>query len=424
MPSIDTDFSRRHFIEWFTKSFLGVGVGSLASRASAAPPVGSHAKQVIAIYLRGGISHVDTFDPKPGRPEMAGVQAIDTSADGVQVGAWFPKLARQMHHIALVRSMTSTQGVHERGAYLAQTSYFQTPTISHPSLGTWTLKKLGTDNPLLPGFVLVNGSPQHPGSGYMASHLSPLPIIDPAAGLQNSTLLRGETPADFARRDALSRTLSSRFSSGTKNRTAAAYAKIHEEAVGLMRSKDLAAFDISREPASVAAAYGPHTFGKGCLLARRLIEHGVRFVEVTDEHNWDTHNDHVVQMEQMTPPTDQTLAALLADLHERGLLATTLVIMTTEFGRTPEINSVTAGRGHHPGAFTWWLAGGGIKGGIVYGASDASGTRVADKPVTMPDFNATVATALGIDIAATEHSPSGRPFTIAHDGKPVLDLFA
>ena len=191
-----------------------------------------------------------------------------------------------------------------------------------------------------------------------------------------------------------------------------------------MRSKDLAAFEISREPEGVAAAYGAGTFGQGCLLARRLIEHGVRFVEVHDEHNWDTHNDHIVQMSQMTPPTDQAIAALLADLHDRGLLASTLVLLTTEFGRTPEINPVTAGRGHHPAAFTWWLAGGGIKGGVAYGSSDGAGNRVADRPVTMPDFNATVATALGIDIAAKEHSASGRPFTIAGDGKPVVDLFA
>jgi len=421
MPAIDTDISRRRFMEWFARSSLGVGLGG---QLSAAPSAGGRARQVIAIYLRGGMSHVDTFDPKPGRPEMAGVEAIATSADGVQVGGWFPKMARQMHHVALVRSMTSTQGVHERGAYLAHTSYFQTPTIVHPSLGTWTLKKLGNDNPLLPGFVLVNGGPQHPGSGYMESRLGPLPIIDPSAGLQDSTLLSGVTPADFARRDALVRTLAARFSSRTKSRTATAYARIHEEAVDLMRSKDLMAFDISREPEHVAGAYGQHTFGKGCLLARRLIEHGVRFVEVADEHNWDTHNDHVAQMKQMTPSTDHALAALLADLNDRGLLASTLVVLTTEFGRTPEINSVTAGRGHHPAAFTWWLAGGGIKGGIVHGASDATGTLVADKPVTMPDFNATVALALGIEVDAHEFSPSGRPFTIANDGKPVMELFS
>jgi hypothetical protein len=424
MPHTDTDFSRRRFMERFAHGFYGVGIASMAGNTAVAGTYAGRAKQVIAINLRGGLSHVDTFDPKPGKDVMAGVQAIPTSADGVQVSEWFPRLARQMHHVALVRSMTSTQGVHERGAYLAQTSYFQTPTIGHPSLGTWTIQKLGTGNARLPGFVLVNGSPQHPGSGFMGSHLAPLPIIDPAAGLQDSAPFAGETDADFARRDALAHTLSGRFSARVGNHTASAYGKLHDEAVNLMRSKDLSAFDISREPEHLAAAYGLHTFGKGCLLARRLIEHGVRFVEVSDEHNWDTHNDHVVQMNQYTPPTDQTLAALLVDLHDRGLLGSTLVIMTTEFGRSPEINPVTAGRGHHPGAFTWWLAGGGIKGGIAYGASDATGTRVADKPVTMPDFNATVATALGIDIAANEIAPSGRPFTIANDGKPVLELFS
>ena len=424
MRDTDTDLSRRRFMERFAHVFYGVGIASVAGNTAAAGAAPGRAKQVIAINLRGGLSHVDTFDPKPGRDVMAGVRAIATSADGVQVSEWFPKLAQQMHHVALVRSMTSTQGVHERGAYLAQTSYFQTPTIGHPSLGTWAIRKLGTGNARLPGFVLVNGSPQHPGSGFMESHLAPLPIIDPAAGLQDSAPFPGETDADFARRDALARVLSGRFAARAGNATATAYAKLHDEAVNLMRSKDLSAFDISREPEQLAAAYGSHTFGKGCLLARRLIEHGVRFVEVSDEHNWDTHNDHVVQMNQMTPPTDQTLAALLADLHDRGLLEATLVIMTTEFGRTPEMNPVTAGRGHHPGAFTWWLAGGGIKGGIAYGASDASGTRVADKPVTMPDFNATVATALGIDLAAKEIAPSGRPFTITNDGKPVLDLFS
>jgi uncharacterized protein (DUF1501 family) len=404
MHGNDTDLARRRFMERFVRGFYGVGVASLARGAAAAGPaavsVGGPAKQVIAIALRGGLSHVDTFDPKPGSDVMA------------------------MRHVALVRSMTSTQGVHERGAYLAWTSYFQTPTIGHPSLGTWAIRKLGTANARLPGFVLVNGGPQHPGSGFMESHLAPLPIIDPAAGLQDSAPFPGVTAADFGRRDALARLLSGRFADRTGNRTAAAYAKLHDDAVELMRSEDLVAFDISREPEHVAAAYGPDTIGKGCLLARRLIEHGVRFVEVTDGHNWDTHNDHIAQMRQMTPPTDRAVAALLADLHDRGLLESTLVILTTEFGRTPEISPITAGRGHHPAAFTWWLAGGGIKAGIAFGASDAAGMRVADRPVTMPDFNATVATALGIDLAAREQSPSGRPFTIAGDGKPVLELFA
>lgn len=340
MNQLPSEISRRRFVESFAKTFLGVNLLNWAPRAAMAAPV--KAKNVIYLYLRGGLSHVDTFDPKPGRPEMAGVEAIDTSVPGVQVGAWLPKLARQMHHVSLVRSMTSTQGVHERGNYLAHTSYFQTPTIGHPALGSWAVKRLGSGNPLLPGNILINGSPQHPGSGYMPSHLAPLPIVDPAAGLQNSKLLVGVTQTDFARRTQLAQNLSDGFMRRTPHRSATAYHKIHQEAVGLMQSKDLQAFDIEQEDAHAHDLYGTHTFGQACLLARRLIEHGVRFIEVEEGQNWDTHNDHLVSMEKMTPTADQTMAALLEDLHERGLLESTLVVMATEFGRSPQLSATTA----------------------------------------------------------------------------------
>ncbi len=422
MSRLNSEISRRRFVEAFAQTVLGVNLLNLVPSAEAAVTPKAKAKNVIYLYLRGGLSHVDTFDPKAGQPEMAGVETIETSAAGVQVGAWLPKLARQMHHIALVRSMTSTQGVHERGNYLAHTSYFQTPTIGHPSLGTFTLKRLGTENPLLPGNILINGSSQHPGAGYMPSHLAPLPIVDPAAGLQNSKLLAGVTEKDFARRTQLAQALSDGFVKRTPHRVAAAYHKIHDEAVGLMQSRDLKAFDVEQEDTRTREKYGSHTFGKACLLARRLVEHGVRFIEVDEGQNWDTHNDHVVSMRKMMPSADQTMAALLDDLHERGLLESTLVVMATEFGRSPQISETTAGRGHHPAAFTWWLAGGGVRGGYVYGKTEPSGERVADLPVTMPDFNATIAAALGIDLKATEISPSGRPFTIANDGKPIAEL--
>ena len=418
-----SEISRRRFVEAFAQTFLGVNLMSLSSAAATAATRGQ-ARQVISLYMRGGISHIDTFDPKPGRPEMAGVETIDTSADGVQIGAWFPKLARQMHHISLVRSLSSTQGVHERGYYLAHTNYFQTPTIGHPAMGSWVFKRLGSENPLLPGNILINGSPQHPGSGYMPSHLAPLPIVDPAAGLQNSRMMEGSTAAEFQRRTQLAQGIGHGFAQRTPHRSAAAYRKIHEEAVGLMQSKDLQAFDISQEDRRAHELYGRHTFGQACLLARRLVEHGVRFIEVEEGQNWDTHNDHLVGMQKMTPTADQTMAALLEDLHQRGLLQSTLVMMTTEFGRSPKLDSSTQGRGHHPSAFTWWLAGGGIKGGYAFGSSDDTGEHVIDKPLSMADFNATVAYALGIDLAATEYSPSGRPFTIANDGRPVLELFA
>jgi hypothetical protein len=418
-----SDISRRQFVERFTSAFLGVRIASSADWLFAANGPGGKAKSVICLYMRGGISHIDTFDPKPGRPEMAGVQAIKTSADGVQISEWFPRLARQMHHVALVRSMTSTLGIHEMGAYTAHTSYFMTPTIRHPGLSTWAVKLLGSANRVLPGNVLINGSPQHPGSGYMESHLAPLPIVNPEAGLQDAAFPQGVSTADFDRRTALVRAVGSHFVKQTPHRDVAAYMKMQEEAAALMKSDHLKVFDISLESETTREAYGKHTFGRGCLLARRLVESGVRFIEVEDDNNWDTHNDQVASMQNMTPSADQTMAALLEDLHQRGLLDNTLVMMITEFGRTPKINEATGGRGHHPGVFTWWLAGAGIKGGCVYGQSDERGERVAEKPVTMPDFNATVALAMGLDTGHVEHSPSGRPFTPVDKGKPVMELF-
>jgi len=423
MFSSHNETSRRRFIQSFVKMSLGVTISGVPPLA-AADVSQRKAKNVIYLYLRGGLSHIDTFDPKPERPEMAGVKAITTSADGVQVSEWFPRLAQQMHHVSLVRSMTSTQGIHAGGNYLAHTSFLPTPTISHPALGTWALKRLGTENPRLPGNILINGNSGHPGSGYMESHLAPLPIVDPGAGLQNSALIEQVTEKDFARRTGLAKTLGNGFLKRTPNRTAAAYREIQEEAVTLMRSQDLKAFDISKEDTKTQAAYGTHPFGQGCLLARRLVEHGVRFIEVEDNQNWDTHNDQVASMRKMTPSADQTMAALLADLHQRGLLDSTLVVMATEFGRSPRLSEFTAGRGHHPAVFTWWVAGGGMKGGFVYGQSDEAGERVAEHAVTMPDFNATIAHSLGIDLNAVEHSPSGRPFTAADKGQPVTELFA
>jgi hypothetical protein len=419
------DISRRAFVERFAKAVFGVSLlpASGALRA-AESKLGGKAKSVIFLYLRGGLSHIDTFDPKLGKPEMGGVQAIATSADGVQISQWFPRMAKQMHHVSLLRSMTSTQGIHDRGTYLAHTSYFMTPTITHPSLGSWAVKLLGSANAVLPGNILINGSPQHPRSGYMPTHLAPLPIVDPGAGLQNAALPAKIGESDFERRAALAQAMGARFVQQTPHRDAAAYLKVQQDAVALMKSEDLKVFDISRESAEIRAAYGTHTFGKGCLLARRLVESGVRFIEVEDSHNWDTHNDQIKSMENFTPTTDQTMAALLEDLHQRGLLASTLVVMATEFGRTPKISNETAGRGHHPGVFTWWLAGAGMKGGYVHGSSDEIGERVAEKPVTMQDCNATIAQAMGIDLQHIDHSPSGRPFTVADKGQPVMEVFA
>ena len=422
------DFSRRQFMGWFARAALGVQLlgelrGSAFAAAAAVPKKGGKAKNVIHLYLRGGLSHVDSFDPKPGKPEMAGVKAIASSADGIQVSEWFPRLARQMHHVSLVRSMTSTQGVHARGTYLAHTSYFQTATTVHPAMGAWAVEQLGSLNPRLPGNVLICGNSQHPGAGFLPPALAPLPIGDPAAGLADSKLFPGMSDADLQRRTRLAGALSEEFRARSPQRDVGGYREIHDRAVDLMKSEDLKAFDIARENEATHAAYGSHRFGQGCLLARRLVEHGVRYIQVEDPQNWDTHFEHRVQMGRMTPSVDQAIAALLHDLHQRGLLESTLVVLATEFGRSPKINNV-GGRDHHPEAFTWWVAGGGMKAGFVLGKSDDAGERVAERPVHMQDFNATIAQALGLDLARIKTSPSGRPFTVANDGEPIAELFA
>ena len=258
----------------------------------------------------------------------------------------------------------------------------------------------------------------------MHSHLAPLPIGDPAAGLPNSRIPQNVSRSDFARRTRLARSLGQNFRRRTPHRQVDGYHKLHEDAIQLIKSADLQVFDISLESESTRRAYGENAFGQGCLLARRLVEQGARFVEVEETQNWDTHIDHLFEMRRKTPLVDQALATLLDDLHQRGLLKTTLVVMATEFGRTPQFSSVANGRGHHPAAFTWWLAGGGMKSGFVFGSTDARGERVKENPVRMPDLNSTIAQALGLDLDLTVHSPSGRPFTIANNGRPISDLFA
>ena len=199
---------------------------------------------------------------------------------------------------------------------------------------------------------------------------------------------------------------------------------MYDEAVKLMRSKDLLAFDLSEEAQKTRNSYGDNPFGQGCLLARRLVENGVRFVEVNNG-GWDTHNDNFTRVEEKCNVLDQGLATLIADLHDRGKLDETLVVLATEFGRTPTIQADRQnGRNHYPQAFSCLLAGGGIKGGIRYGKTDEEGREVIEDMVEVPDFNATIAHAMGIPLEKEIMSPSRRPFTVADKGKPILDLFA
>ncbi len=420
--------SRRVFLSGLAKGMLGLGAVPLLTEVAAAgeakkiPLEAARARNVIYLYMAGGMSHLDTFDTKPGAATQGPTETIKTSADGVRVSQHFPLLAGHMDKVAVINSMMSTQGAHEQGRYYMHTGYRVRGTIKHPSLGAWLERMRGRIHNTLPGHVVVGGGASMASAGFFDASLSPLPIGDPSEGLTNSQRVAHVTEDQFQHRIHRLKQMNKAFREKYKARDIEDYAKIYEEAVKLMSSEDLAAFDISKEPENVRAAYGDNSFGQGCLLARRLVERGVRFIEVV-RGGWDTHSENFDQMGDLCPSVDRALAALLADLSARGLLDETLVVLTTEFGRTPDINDRAQGRDHYPAAFSALLAGGGIQGGQTYGKTDPEGRRVVENRVGVEDFNATIAHSLGLPLEFEMYSPSGRPFKVGHDGKPVKALF-
>ena len=421
-------FTRRTFVTGAAQSLLGLGAmplfGSLANAAVAngnRPRAGA-AQAVIYIYLSGGMSHLDTFDTKPGAETQGPVESINTSADGVQISEYFPTLANHMDKVAVINSMNSTQGAHEQGRYYMHTSYQARGTIRHPDMGAWTALRLGKRNSGMPANIKIGNT--KPGNGFLEASYGAVPIGNPSDGLQHSTLPRSVGEEQFALRKERLKKMNQAFTSKYDTRATRANSEMYDEAVRLMKSKDLEAFDLTLESRKVRDSYGQHSFGQGCLLARRLVENGVRFIEVGNG-GWDTHANNFDRVAEKSAVLDQSLAALLDDLSSRGLLESTLVVVATEFGRTPTIQTERDnGRGHYPGAFSCLLAGGGIKGGIKYGKTDKEGREVVENRVSVPSFNATIAHALGIDLEEKTMSPTLRPFTVADKGKPILDLFA
>ena len=424
------ELSRRQFMANAAKTYLGVGLapmlgGSLASQSFAAPgKSNSPAEAVIFLNMNGGMSHIDTFDVKPNKKEVQGpVEAISTKADGIQISQYLPKTAAVMDKICIIRSMSSINGAHDRGQYALHRSYTPRGTIVHPTLGAWTMKLKGRKNKDIPGFVTVGSGAANASAGFFGVKYAGVPLGRADEGLKDSVRASSVSEEDFDRRLKLADALNKDFHAQHKNTEAKAYDELYKEAVRLMRSEDLKAFDIAKEPKSSRDAYGKNSFGQGCLLARRLVEHGVRFVEVS-LGGWDTHYDNFTSVEARCQVLDKAYANLLVELEAKGLLGSTIVALTTEFGRSPNIVAEHSnGRDHHPAVFSSLLAGGGIKGGMVYGSSDSKGARVKKDKVGIEDFNATIAHGLGMDVDAVLHSPSGRPFQVAHKGKPVKRLF-
>ncbi|MFM7034301.1 MAG: DUF1501 domain-containing protein [Planctomycetia bacterium] len=416
--------SRRQLLAGAARSALGVGMlSTLGSPALAAAPPGK-AKRLISLFMSGGMSHLDTLDVKPGSEGQGKTGSIATSLPGIRLSEYLPTLAGQLDRIAIIRSMTTQTADHEQGEYLMRTSYDQIATERHPSIGPWIQRLLGRSHQTLPDTVLVAPPPRHPAAGFLDPSYSPLPIGDPSKGLENTEPPAYLTDQSFAKRLELIDAFDRRFREKYPLEAVRSYTDFYDQAAQLLTSGDLEAFDLHKETDTDRDRYGRNPFGQGCMLARRLIEHDVRCVDVTLA-GWDMHNGlwDGTAMPQRAGTIDQAVGTLLDDLAARGLLDETLVVLTTEFGRSPEVNA-TAGRDHHPAVFSAMLAGAGIKGGHVHGRSDGRGHLVEEDGVRPADLNATIAEAMGLPRDEKVMSPTLRPFTVANEGTPIASLLS
>ncbi len=422
------DVSRRSFLEYAAASMLGVSM--LSPRALFAAPSKGPAKRsvatadrVIYLFMNGAMSHLDTFDCVGNRECEADTKPIQTKSSGVTLSQWVPELAKVSDQFAVVRSLYTETGDHEQGKYLMRTSYPEIASIRHPGMGAWMMKLNGIrPGRSLPDNVIIGGDNRHPGAGFLDPIYTPIPIGDPNAGLQNTRQPEYLTGGSFRSRLSLIDTFDSGFRKKYPQKQVEAYSEFYKQATALMQSEDLKAFDLNLEKSEDREKYGMDRFGQGCMLARRLIENDVRYVEVTFS-GWDMHTDIYDKIGNTAGNMDRAVSTLLSDLQSRGLLKRTMVVLVSEFGRTPRINQ-NAGRDHHPGVFSALIAGGGIKGGRVWGSSDDKGHSPDDNPTSIADFNATIAHALGLPLEEEVFSKSGRPFKVAHDGSPVTKLFA
>jgi hypothetical protein len=397
-------------------------LGSLAAAAAQAPKRG---KSCILLWMDGGPSHVDTFDPKPDASDSirGDLKAIPTSVPGIQIGERFPRLARLMQHGAILRSMSTAEADHGRARIAMHTGFRPgAGGISYPALGSTVAAEIGNPEGPLPNFV-VTGSPLNKydvlrDPGYRGPRYQPLVLEDVNRGLENS---RPPVEDDeFDRRMKLLEEFESRFVQSVRAPQAEAHQAGLKSAVRLMRSGRSEPFDLGLEPRGVREAYGDHDFGRGCLLARRLVEAGVAFVEVYLS-NWDSHERKVAEgTRELMTKVDMGTSALLGDLRSRGLLDSTLVIWMGEFGRTPQLNQV-GGRDHYAKAWSTVLFGGGIRGGRVVGSTDPRGAEVTARPISANDFMATICHLLGIDFRKEIQTPSGRPIRIVEKGERLIE---
>jgi hypothetical protein len=376
-------------------------------------------KSAILLWMGGGPSTIDLWDLKPGQSTGGPFKPISTSGD-MQICEHLPLMARQMHHMAIVRSMSTREADHERGRYYMHTGFVPNPNIEHPSYGAVVAHELFEQRPELeiPPFVSVGGSSEGP--GFLGMAWAPFNVNNDGRirnldmKLDEKRLMQRVAALDMIERGFI-----------TQNRGSfpEEHRKVLKKTVDLMTSAQMEAFRVEKEPADVRERYGKSGFGNGCLLARRLVEAGVPFVEV-DLGGWDNHNTiHATLERDRLPVLDKAMSALIEDLNQRELLKDTVVLWMGEFGRTPRING-DAGRDHFARAWSVVVGGGGIQGGIAIGETNEDGTEVASHPHSSEELMATVCKALGISLETTYTSRNGRPMKIAGGGAPIPELFS
>ncbi len=395
-----------------------------AARAEGAPRTPGPATSVIVLWMNGGPSHLETWDPKPGK--AAGPhKAVRTRIPGVSISEHLPGLANVADKLAIVRGLTSKEGNHARAQYQARTAYGPNPTVMHPAFSAWMSKRFGEPASGLPAVVSLGGPSVGPGF-FGVQHG---PFVVQAAGRgpdatgfmpQNVGYGAQVDAGRFGARMGLLAGMEDAFAKATGDAKVDGRRALYAKAERLMHASALDAFDLEKETPKTRAAFGNTPFGKGCLTAVRLVASGVRFVEVTLD-GWDTHVDVFGRTERLMKTLDPAMSGTIAELETRGLLTSTLVVWMGDFGRTPRLNA-NGGRDHWPGAQSAVLAGAGIKKGVVHGETDAEGARVVKDPVRIQDLVATMAKVTGLDPADTASSPAGRPIALANDGTPVAAL--
>lgn len=419
--STPSGMSRRHFVSHLlgASALAGASLALNHSLASAAATLRANNKRCVLMWMGGGPSTIDLWDMKPGAATGGPFRPIRTSGD-IEICEHLPLTARVMDRLSIVRNMSTREADHDRGRYYMQTGYVPNPSIQHPSYGSVIAHELAEYRQGLeiPPFVSIGGANEGP--GFLGLSWAPF-NVDSNGRIQNLT--SNVDAARMQRRLASLQMIESNFISENRGIAATEHAKVLDKTLQMMTSQQLKAFNVSDEPTEMVERYGNNNFGRSCLLARRLVEANVPFVEV-NLGGWDNHDNifPTLQNERL-PQLDQGMSTLVEDLTQRGLWEDTIVLWMGEFGRTPRING-GAGRDHWARCWSVVTGGGGMKGGIAVGQTNDDGTQVDGPSYSSEDLMATICQAMGISLSTTFQSTSGRPMKIANGGKVIKELFS